>query len=274
MYEWIADRLSRLGSFENVIPYITIIGRLSLAIMCYYKYHSAWSGNVNIYLLYTCTYHSRANYIFILSFNCSKFSVCLGILMIEFEVLFTVPFIAFLLTVFFIQQRSTYIWIYEYCTSKYSLWLCLYLPSWKEGKPSFHPSSSLSFFFYFPCHSPSSLLYHIYHALLLYFPFLRSPLTAVSICLSVWQYILSEWLQLYKSTYLFMMNLPNFYPFSELPWLLFLPLFSLCSSIRSLESSQVLLINLWIFCLSFFFIYRSGDHLHFYNVETFWAWIW
>jgi len=23
--------------------------------------------------------------------------------------------------------------------------------------------------------------------------------------------------------------------------------------------------------LSFFFIYRLGDHLHFYNVETFWA---
>ena len=151
--------------------------------MCYYKYHSAWSGNVNIYLLYTCTYHSRANYIFILSFNCSKFSVCLGILMIEFEVLFTVPFMAFLLTVFFIQQRSTYIWIYEYCTSKYSLWLCLYLPSWKEGKPSFHPSSSLSFFFDFPCHSPSSLLYHIYHALLLSFP-LFLFLFNISSCLS------------------------------------------------------------------------------------------
>ena len=65
------------------------------------------------------------------------------------------------------------------------------------------------------------------------------------------------------------MNLLNFCPFSELLWLLFLPLFCLCSSIRSLESSQVLLINLWIFCLSFFFIYRLGDHLHFYNVETF-----
>lgn len=158
MYEWIADRLSKLGSFGNVIPYITIIGRLSLAIMCYYKYHSAWSGNVNIYVLCTCAYHSRANYIFILSFNCTKFSVCLGILMIEFEVLFTVSFMAFLLTVFFIQQSSTYIWIYEYCTSKYSLWLCLYLPSFF---PSFHPSSSLSFFFLFSL--PLSLLPPIPH---------------------------------------------------------------------------------------------------------------
>lgn len=43
--------------------------------------------------------------------------------------------------------------------------------------------------------------------------------SAIFIYLTLWQYLLSEWLQLYKSSYLFMTNLPNLCPFSELSWL-------------------------------------------------------
>lgn len=71
-------QINRLGSAENATLYVAITGRLSLAIMCYCKYHSAWSYNVNICLLCTCTCHWRLNYIFILSFTCSEIQHLLG----------------------------------------------------------------------------------------------------------------------------------------------------------------------------------------------------
>lgn len=86
--------------------------------------------------------------------------------MIEFEVLFTVSFIAFLLTVLYPTKQHIYLNMnivllsipYDYASTSH---------------PSSLPSIHLllcPFFFCFPCHSPSSLLYHIYHALLLSFP--------------------------------------------------------------------------------------------------------
>lgn len=161
MDEWIADRLSRLGSIGSIIPYITIIGRLSLAIMSYYKYHSAWSGNINIYLLCTCTCHPRPSYIFILSFNYSKFSICLGVLIIEFKVLFF-AFMAFLLACSLSNKESH--------VSEYMNYVLLRIPC---DSPSFHPSSlpsihpSLFFIvspfpaFFFCSPSPASLLCYL-----------------------------------------------------------------------------------------------------------------
>ena len=45
-------------------------------------------SNVNIYLLCICAHHPRPNCISILSFTCSKVSVCLGVLKLECKVLF------------------------------------------------------------------------------------------------------------------------------------------------------------------------------------------
>lgn len=136
---WIADRLSRLRNIGTVISYITIIGRLSLAIIHYYKYHFAWSGNVNIYLKCTCVYHPKP-IIFSSYHSSAQISVsawCEKDLKLYFLHLWHFHYLCSL------SNKVAY--ISECCISWYSLWFSCPSPFFPWYLPPFSSHSLPSF---------------------------------------------------------------------------------------------------------------------------------